>query len=68
MLRSVLVNHLAKIAMLVEQPTTGTPRSLAALSVIAGHIAKPARVNRERFAQHEIPWSRETVCRMTHAF
>ena len=48
LLRSVLVNHLAKIALLVEQPHADHRHAQIAggFELIAGHIAKPARVDR----------------------
>ena len=44
LLRSVLVNHLAKIALLVEQPHSDHRHAQVAggFELIAGHIAKPA--------------------------
>ena len=55
LLGSVLVDHLAKIALLVEQPYAHYRHSQIAGSfeLIPGHIAKPSRIDRERFAQHE---------------
>ena len=54
-MRAVLVDHLAKIALLVEQPHADHRHAQIAggLELIAGHVAKPARVNGQSFAQHE---------------
>ena len=55
LLLSVFVDHLAKIALLVEQPHGGHRHTQIAggLELIAGHITQPARVNGQSFAQHE---------------
>ena len=55
LLRSVLVNHLAKIALLIEQPHGNHrhPQIAGGFELIAGHIAKPARVDGQSLAQHE---------------
>ena len=55
LLRSVLVDHLAEIALLVEQSHSGHRYAQIAGSfkLIAGHIAQSSRIDRERFAQHE---------------
>ena len=55
LLRAVLVDHLAKIALLVEQPHADHRHAQIAggLELIAGHVAEPARVDGQRFAQHE---------------
>ena len=55
LLRSVLVDHLAKIALLVEQSHADHRHTQIAggFELIAGHIAKPARVDGQSFAQHE---------------
>jgi hypothetical protein len=43
-LRSVLVNHLAKVALLVEQPYSDHRHTEVAcgFELITGHIAEPA--------------------------
>ena len=55
LLRAVLVDHLAKIALLVEQPHADHRDAQIAggLELIAGHVAEPARVDGQGFAQHE---------------
>ena len=55
LLRSILVNHLAKIALLVEQPQPNHRDAQVAgrFKLVAGHVAKPSRVNGQRFAQHK---------------
>ena len=55
LLLSVSVDYLAKIALLVEQPHADDWNAQIAggLQLIAGHIAQPARVDGQRFAQHE---------------
>ena len=55
LLRSVFIDHLAKIALLIEQPHAhhGHAQIAGGFELIAGHIAKPSRINRECFAQHE---------------
>ena len=54
-MRSALVDHLAKIALLVEQPHADDrdAQIAGALELIAGDVAKPARVDGQGFAQHE---------------
>ena len=55
LLLSVLVDHLAKIALLIEQSHADHRHTQIAggFELIAGHIAKPARVDGQSFAQHE---------------
>ena len=55
LLRTILVDHLAKIAVLVEQPHADYrhPQVAGGLELIAGYVAQPARVNGQGFAQHE---------------
>jgi hypothetical protein len=55
LLLSVLVDHLAKIALLVEQSHAHHRHTQIAggLELIAGHITKPARVDGQSFTQHE---------------
>lgn len=55
LLRSVLADHLAKIALLVKQPHANhwDAEVPGCLELIAGHVAKPTRVDRQGFAQHE---------------
>ena len=55
LLRSVLADYLAKIALLVEQAYAGHRHTQVAgsLELIAGHITKPARVDGQSLAQHE---------------
>ena len=54
LLRSVLVNHLTKIALLVEQPHTDHRHAQVAggFELITGHVAQPAGIDWQRFAQH----------------
>jgi hypothetical protein len=54
-LRSVLVDHLAEIALLAKQPNADDRHAQIAggLELIAGHVAEPARIDRQGFAQHE---------------
>ena len=56
LLRSVLVNHLAKIALLVEQSHTDHRDTQVAggFELIPRHVAKAAGVNGQRFAQHKL--------------
>ena len=56
LLRSVPVEHLSKIPLLIQQPNTDNRHTQIAggLQLIAGHIPKPSRIDRERFAQHEL--------------
>ena len=56
LLRSVPVDHLAEIALLVEQPHADHRHAQVAggLELIAGHVAEPARVDGQRLAQHEL--------------
>ena len=55
LLCAILVDQLAKIAVLVEQPHTNHRHAqvTGGLELIAGHVAQPARVNGQGFAQHE---------------
>ena len=55
LLRSISVDHLAEIAMLVEQADGDDRHAEIAggFELIAGHIAQAARIDREGFAQHE---------------
>ncbi|MBS1136999.1 MAG: hypothetical protein H6R11_953 [Proteobacteria bacterium] len=55
LLCAVLIDHLAKIALLVEQPNAddGNAQIAGSLELIAGNIAQPARINGQGFAQHE---------------
>ena len=55
LLRAVLVDHLAKIALLVQQSHADHRHAQIAggFELIAGDIAKSARVDGQRFAQHE---------------
>ena len=55
LLRAVLANHLAEIALLVQQPHADDRHAQIAgrLELIAGHVAEPARVDRQGLAQHE---------------
>ena len=52
LLRSVPIDHLAKIALLVEQSHSnhGHAQIAVSLKLIAGDIAKPARVDGQSFA------------------
>ena len=55
LLRSITVNHLAKIASLVKQPHSDHRDAQVAggFELVPGHVAQPAGVNGQRFAQHE---------------
>ena len=55
LLRSVPIDHLAEIAMLVEQTDAddGHAEIAGGFELIAGHVAQAARIDREGFAQHE---------------
>ena len=55
LLRTVLVDYLAKIALLIKQTYADHryPQIASGLELIPGHIAKSSRIDRERFAQHE---------------
>ena len=55
LLRSVLVDYLAKIALLIEQPHPDHRHAQVArgFELITCHIAKPARIDGQSFAQHE---------------
>ncbi len=55
LLRSVLVDRLPEIALLVEQSHAddGNAQIAGGFELIAGDVAKPARVDRQGFAQHE---------------
>ena len=55
LLRAILVDQLAKIAVLVEQPHANHRHTqvTGGLELIAGHVAQAARVNGQGFAQHE---------------
>ena len=55
LLRSVFIDHLAKIALLVEQPDAHHWHTQIAggFELISGHVAKSARVDGQSFAQHE---------------
>ena len=52
---TVLVDHLAKIPLLVEQPHAdyGYAQVAGRLELITGHIAKSSRIDRKNFAQHK---------------
>jgi hypothetical protein len=54
LLRSVLVNYLAKIALLVEQSYANYRHAeiTGGFELITGHVAQSARVYRQRLAQH----------------
>src|SRR5271166_6266287 len=56
LLRSLPIDHLAKITLLVQQPNSDHRNAQIAgrFELIAGHIAQPARVDRQSFAQHEL--------------
>ena len=56
LLRAVPVDHLAEIALLVEQSDADDRHAQIAgrLELIAGHVAQAARVDRQRLAQHEL--------------
>ena len=55
LLCAVLVDHLAEISLLVKQTYADHRHAQIAgsLELIAGHIAKSSRIDRESFAQHE---------------
>ena len=55
LLRSLLIDHLAKITLLVQQPNSNHRHAQIAgcFELIAGHIAKSSRIDGERFTQHE---------------
>ena len=55
LLRAILVEHLAKITLLVEQPHADDRHAQIAggLELVAGHVAQPARVDGQGLAQHE---------------
>ena len=55
LLRSVFIDHLAKIALLVEQSHADHRHTQIAggFELIAGHVSKAARVDGQSFAQHE---------------
>ena len=55
LLLSISVDHLAKIALLVQQSHSDHWHAQIAggFELVAGHIAKPARVDGQSFAQHE---------------
>ena len=50
------INFLPKIALLVEQTNSdhGDAQVTCGFELIAGNVAEPARINRQRFAQHEL--------------
>ena len=50
------INLLPKIALLIEQSNSDDRDAQVAcgFKLIAGNIAKPAGINRQRFAQHEL--------------
>jgi hypothetical protein len=54
-LLAISVNHLAKISLLVEQSHTDDRHAQIAggFELVTSHIAKPARVDGQSFAQHE---------------
>jgi hypothetical protein len=56
LLRSLFIYHLVRITLLAEEPHADDGHSQIAgrLELIASDVAKPARVNREGFAQHEL--------------
>src|SRR5208283_4018143 len=56
LLRSALVDHLTKIALLVEQSHAHHRHTQVArgFELIAGHISEAARVNGQSLAQHEL--------------
>ncbi len=55
LLRSVFIDHLPKIALLVEQSNAHHRHTQVAggFQLIAGHIPEPARVDGQSFTQHE---------------
>ncbi len=55
LLLAAVVDHLAKIALLVEQPHANHRNAQIAggFELIASHIAQSSRIDREGFAQHE---------------
>ncbi len=54
LLRAILVDHLAKIALLVEEPHADHrhPQIAGRLELITGHIAQSARIDGQGLAQH----------------
>jgi hypothetical protein len=50
------INFLPKIALLVEQTNSDNRDAQVAcgFELIAGNVAESARINRQRFAQHEL--------------
>ena len=56
LLRSVFVDHLAEVALLVEQshPDHRHPQIACGFELVAGHVAKPPRINGESLAQHKL--------------
>ena len=56
LLGSVLVDHLTKIALLIEQTHADHRHAEIAggLELVAGHVAEPARVDWQGLAQHEL--------------
>ena len=51
---AVLVDLLAEIALLIQQPDADDRHAqvVRRLELIAGHVAQPARINRQRLAEH----------------
>ena len=54
LLRTILADHLSKIALLVEQPHADHRHAqiTGGFELIARHVTQPARINGESFAQH----------------
>ncbi|HEY5475171.1 MAG TPA: hypothetical protein VIK11_00525 [Tepidiformaceae bacterium] len=54
-MHAILIDHLPKIALLIEQTYADHRNTQIAggFELIAGHIAQSTRVDRQRFAQHE---------------
>ena len=55
LLLAVLADHLAEIALLVQQayPDHRDTQFARGLELVASHVAQPARVDGQGFAQHE---------------
>ena len=56
LLRSVLVNHLAKIGLLIQQSYADhwDAQIAVGFELIAGDVAEAARVDGQSFAQHKL--------------
>ena len=56
LLRAVAVDHLAEIALLIEQPDADDRHAQVAggLQLVAGHVAQAAGVDGQRLAEHEL--------------